>query len=147
MNDTTTDVRWSSGALWLAACAPYPTRALHAWAAGLVAGIAPGTHWWVAETPLYRGLVALHQLATMGPVLAHVGMQRAWWLTPAGVGEGFGTEGLTVHTGGPFLCPPPGREVHGLGWVVPPDGSGQLTGLPTLAVACGVRWLLEARPV
>ena len=75
----------------------------------------------------------------LGPVLADVASERAWWLLPPGLGDELDDIGLlTVHPHGWLLrCPPVLYPVRGRVWVERPDGSGRLTDPILLGAALG----------
>ncbi|MGW6261354.1 hypothetical protein [Streptomyces sp. NPDC055085] len=124
-----------AGQDWLLACAPDPAAAERAWEADELAAFPTGLHWRVAEAPLRQTMDAITRIGSsrLGPVLADVSSERAWWLLPPELGDELDdVHLLTVHPQGkPLRCPPVLYPVLGRVWVERPDGAGRLTD-PTL---------------
>ncbi|MGY1498522.1 hypothetical protein ACW4TU_18315 [Streptomyces sp. QTS52] len=123
--------RRNAGQDWLLACAPNPADVQRAWDAGQLAGFPAGLRWRVAESRLLHSVEAVGWIGgnRIGPVLADVHRDTAWWLLPADLADGLdGIPRLTVRPPGWILeCPPVLRSVDGRWWLERPDGSGQLT--------------------
>ncbi|MFE6487988.1 hypothetical protein ACFVGN_34340 [Streptomyces sp. NPDC057757] len=130
-----------AGQRWLLSCAPDPADVQRRWAAEELAPFATGAHWRVAEVPLLPTMDALQRIGSgrLGPVLADVEMQMAWWLLHASVGDELDdVRQLTVHRVGWVLsCPPVLYSLDGRLWLERPDGSGRLTDPILLGAALG----------
>ncbi len=130
-----------AGQKWLLSCAPHPTDVERRWAAEELAPFPSGTHWLVAEAPLLSSIDALNVIgsARLGPVLADVALQLAWWIVPTSLGDELDdVRQLTVHPIGWVLqCPPVLYSLDGRLWLERPDGSGRLTAPVLLGAALG----------
>jgi hypothetical protein len=130
-----------AGQDWLLSCAEHPDAIRHAWDAEELAAFPTGLHWTVAEAPLGQSMDAIRRIGSdrLGPVLADVASERAWWLLPPGLGNELDDlRQLTVQPPGwPLKCPPVLYPVGGRVWVQLPDGSGQLTDPILLGAALG----------
>lgn len=119
------------GQVWLLSCAPDPTAVRRQWAREELAPFCTGIHWWAAEAPLLQSVHAMQRIgsARLGPVLADVEAERAWWLLPPDVGDQLDdVRQITVRPSGWILaCPPVLYSVDGRMWLERPDGSGRLT--------------------
>jgi hypothetical protein len=75
----------------------------------------------------------------LGPVLADVDTDQAWWLLPADVGDELDdVRQVTVRPPGWVLeCPPVLYHLSGRIWLERPDGSGRLTDPVLLGAAFG----------
>src|SRR5439155_9722770 len=105
---------------WLLSCTTEPTTACRAWDREDLASFFTGLHWRVAEAPLLPSVHAMTRIgsARLGPVLADVEADRAWWLIPATVGDELDdVRQLTVRPAGWVLkCPPVTYCVDGRMW-------------------------------
>lgn len=128
-----------AGQEWLLSCTDRPTAVQRAWNGEELAAFPTGEHWRVAEAPLLRSLNAMRRIgsARLGPVLADVEADRAWWLLPADVGDELDDmHQLTVRPAGWVLkCPPVLYHLSGRIWLERPDGSGRLTDPALLGAA------------
>ncbi|MGW7260800.1 hypothetical protein [Streptomyces sp. NPDC054834] len=130
-----------AGQDWLLSCAPDPGAIQRAWDAEEFAEFPTGDRWRVAEAPLTQSLTAMHRIGgdRLGPVLADVHRDIAWWLLPASVGDELDDiRRIHVHPAGWVLrCPPVLYSLEGRWWVERPDGSGRLTDPVLLGAAFG----------
>ncbi|MGX1222018.1 hypothetical protein [Streptomyces ambofaciens] len=130
-----------AGQDWLLSCTDQPTRAHRAWSADRLAPFGTGAHWRAVEAPLLTTLHAMRRIgaARLGPVLADVEIERAWWLVnPQLDDELDDVRQLTVRPAGWVLaCPPVLRQMAGRTWLERPDGTGKLTDPVLLGAAFG----------
>lgn len=130
-----------AGQDWLRSCAPDPAAVARAWDLEQFAEIPTGLHWLIAQAPLVRSVEAMQRITpgSLGPVLADVYRDVAWWLLPADrAHELDDIRQLTVHPAGWVLkCPPVLHSVEGRWWVERPDGTGLLTDPTVLGAAFG----------
>ena len=130
-----------AGQDWLLSCVICPAGIQRVWDAEDLAPIETGLRWRVAEAPLRQSMDAIKRIGSdrLGPVLADVASERAWWLLPPGLGDELDDIGLlTVHPHGWLLrCPPVLYPVRGRVWVERPDGTGRLTDPILLGAALG----------
>ncbi|MFF7763130.1 hypothetical protein [Streptomyces griseorubiginosus] len=130
-----------AGQNWLLSCAPHRTAAQLAWDAETFAEIPAGPYWRVAEAPLTRSVEAIQRIGPerVGPVLADIYRDVAWWLLPADVTDELDDiRRVTVHpTGWLLKCPPVERSLAGRWWLEWPDGTGRLTDPTLLGAAFG----------
>lgn len=130
-----------AGQDWLLSCAPDPTPVARAWELEQFADIPTGSHWLIAEAPLVRSVEATRRIRPdrLGPVLADVYRDVAWWLLPADRAQELDdVHQITVHPAGWVLrCPPVLHSLEGRWWVERPDGTGLLTDPATLGAAFG----------
>lgn len=139
----TTDARnrARAGETWLLSCAPDPSRVRRCWADEDLAPISSGSHWRVAETGLLRSVAAMKRIGSerLGPVLADLCNDRAWWLLPPNLGDELDdVRHLTVHpVCWRLLVPPVRLAVDDRAWLERPDGSGRLTDPTLLGAALG----------
>ena len=130
-----------AGQDWLLSCAPDPAAVARAWELEQFAEIPSGPHWRVAQAPLLRSVEAIKRIRPdrLGPVLADVHPDLAWWLIPADrAHELDDVRQITVHPAGWVLnCPPVEHSLEGRWWVERPDGTGQLTDPSSLGAAFG----------
>ncbi|MFI9339950.1 hypothetical protein ACIG0D_01540 [Streptomyces sp. NPDC052773] len=129
-----------AGQAWLLSCTNQPAHVQRAWDTEQLAPFTTGRHWRAAEAPLLPSIHAMRRIGSdrLGPVLADVEIDRAWWLLPPGLGDELDdVRQLTVRPDGWVLkCPP----LYGLGgrtWLKRPDGSGRLTDPVLLGAAFG----------
>ncbi|WP_405585314.1 hypothetical protein [Streptomyces sp. NBC_01092] len=126
---------------WLLSCTSEPTEVHRLWSAEELAPFRSGAHWRVAEAPLLPSVHAMKRIGSqrLGPVLADVEADRAWWLLPPTLGDELDdVRQLTVRRPGWVLrCPPVLYYVGGRGWLERPDGSGHLTNPVLLGAAFG----------
>ena len=129
------------GEEWLLSCTTTPTGVRKAWAVEELAPIPTGVHWCVAEAPLMASVHAMKRIgsARLGPVLADVHVDRAWWLLPPGLDwELDDVRQVIVRSAGWVLkCPPVTYALDGRMWLERPDGSGRLTDPVLLGAALG----------
>ncbi|GHF73841.1 hypothetical protein GCM10018787_23150 [Streptomyces thermodiastaticus] len=127
----TTSERARAGEAWLLSCAAHPAGVQRAWEVEELAPLRSGAHWRVAEARLLPSVQAMKRLRArgLGPVLADVEIDRAWWLLPPDLGDELDDiRQLTVHPAGWILrCPPLHYSLDGRIWLERPDGSGRLT--------------------
>lgn len=139
----TTSARFTSqaGQDWLLACALHRADVQRAWEAEELAEFTTGLRWRVAEAPILRSVKAIARLGgdRIGPVLADIHRDVAWWLLPPELDDELdGLPQLTVRPAGWVLkCPPVLHSVNGRWWIERPDGSGLLTDPALLAAAFG----------
>jgi hypothetical protein len=130
-----------AGQDWLLSCTASPATVQRAWAAEELAALTTGEHWRVAEAPLLPTVDALKRIGSnrLGPVLADVTVQLAWWLLPTSLGDELDdVRQLTVRPRGWVLkCPPVLYSLDGRLWLERPDGSGRLTDPILLGAAFG----------
>ncbi|MFD4552110.1 hypothetical protein [Streptomyces sp. NPDC058466] len=130
-----------AGHAWLLSCVICPAAIQRAWDAEELAPIETGPHWRAAEAPLRQSMDAIKRIGPdrLGPVLADVTSERAWWLLPPCLDDELDDiRLLTVHPRGwPLRCPPVLYPVRGRVWVERPDGSGRLTDPTFLGAALG----------
>jgi hypothetical protein len=130
-----------AGQDWLRSCTASPATVQRAWAAEELAALTTGEHWRVAEAPLLPTVDALKRIGSnrLGPVLADVTVQLAWWLLPTSLGDELDdVRQLTVRPRGWVLkCPPVLYSLDGRLWLERPDGSGRLTDPILLGAAFG----------
>lgn len=133
--------QYDAGDTWLAQCSDDPAAVHAAWEQNLLAPIASGTRWLVAESSLAQGWPAASRLRNSphGPVIADPDGDRMFWLVaPSAAGELSDVHHLVVHPAGwPLLCPPTGWQVEGRFWLWRPDGSGHLNDPALIAAAFG----------
>lgn len=126
---------------WLLSCTTKPTDARTLWDREELAPFMTGRHWLVAEAPLLQSMHAMQRIGSkrLGPVLADVEAELAWWLLPPDVGDQLDdVRPLTVQTRGWILdCPPVLYAVDGRMWLERPDGTGRLTDPVLLGAAFG----------
>ncbi|WP_200306105.1 hypothetical protein [Streptomyces adelaidensis] len=134
-----------SGYDWLLSCTDRPTAVQRAWRNEELAPFSTGPYWTVAQAPLGASVKAMRRIGAegVGPVLADVEMDLAWWLLPADPGDDLDHVGqLTVHPPGwVLMCPParyPLRPPSDRLWLEYPDGSGRLTDPVLLGAAFGL---------
>ncbi|MFH9941324.1 hypothetical protein ACH4OT_18635 [Streptomyces murinus] len=100
-----------------------------------------GTRWRVVEAALLPSVHAMKRIGSprLGPVLADVEANRAWWLVTSSLSDELDDmRQLLVRPAGWVLkCPPVLYSVGGRGWLERPDGSGRLTDPTLLAAAFG----------
>jgi hypothetical protein len=132
---------YEAGDAWLADCSAHPDLVRAAWGDELLAPIASGAGWLVAQTQLTLGMPALSRIRAdhRGPVLADPASDTAWWLVPLNAAEELAdVRYVTVRPPQWLLrCPPTGWQVEGRFWLTRPDGSGRLTDPAVLAAAFG----------
>lgn len=132
---------YEAGDAWLADCSAHPALVRAAWDQEVLAPIASGGRWLVAESPLLTALKALNSIRGeyQGPVLADPELDKAWWLVPLNAADKLADarqwQVVVQPKGWPLRCPPTGWHVDGRLWLSRPDGSGQLTDLALLAAA------------
>lgn len=130
-----------AGQDWLLTCATHPTDVQRAWDAEELAEFPTGPHWRVAEAPLLRSVEAIARIRgdRIGPVLADIHRDVAWWLLPPDLTDDLDDiRPVTVRPAGWVLkCPPVLYSVNGRWWIERPDGSGQLTDPTLLGAAFG----------
>lgn len=138
---------------WLLSCTDQPTTVRRLWDTEELAPFPSGRHWRVVEAPLLRSVHAMKRISSnrLGPVLADVETNRAWWLvSPSLADELDDVRALHVRPAGWVLtCPPVLYSVVGRGWLQRPDGTGRLTDPLLLGAAFGPggsRFPAEARP-
>lgn len=133
--------RLQLGEDWLLSCTTTPTGVRTAWSTEELAPIPSGRHWRVAEAPLMPTVHVMKRIgsARLGPVLADVDVDRAWWLLPPDLDvELDDVRQLTVRPAGWILkCPPVFYALDGRMWLERPDGSGRLTDPVLLGAAFG----------
>lgn len=120
-----------AGQDWLLTCAVHPADVLRTWDAEELAEFPTGPRWCVAEAPLLRSVEAIARIGgdRIGPVLADIHRDVAWWLLPPDLTDELDDiRRLTVRPPGWVLkCPPVLYSVNGRWWMERPDGSGRLT--------------------
>jgi hypothetical protein len=120
-----------AGQDWLLSCALHSADVQGTWDAEELAEFPTGVHWRVVEAPLLRSLEAIARIGAdrIGPVLADIHRDAAWWLLPPDLTDELDDiRRLTVRPAGWVLkCPPVLYSVNGRWWMERPDGSGQLT--------------------
>lgn len=130
-----------AGQDWLLACTPSPTAVERAWDSEELAEYTTGTHWRVTEAPLLLSVEAMNRIGSprLGPVLADVHAELAWWLLPTSLGDELDdVRALTIRPRGWALrCPPVLYPVDGRVWLEAPDGTGRLTDPVLLGAALG----------
>jgi hypothetical protein len=130
-----------AGHEWLLSCTDRPTAVQRAWSGEELAPFPTGQHWRVAEAPLLRSVTAMRRIGSerLGPVLADVDADQAWWLLPTDVGDELDdVRQVTVRPPGWVLkCPPVLYHLNGRIWLERPDGSGRLTDPVLLGAAFG----------
>ncbi|UXY25014.1 hypothetical protein N8I84_42060 (plasmid) [Streptomyces cynarae] len=130
-----------AGQDWLLTCTPRPTDAQRAWDAEELALFTTGAHWLAAEVPLLRSVEIMPRIKArqLGPVLADVATERAWWLLPTDAGDLLDDlRHVTVQPPSWVLkCPPVLYPLNERVWLERPDGSGQLTDPILLGAALG----------
>ncbi|MEU6230448.1 hypothetical protein [Streptomyces sp. NPDC047042] len=128
-----------AGQDWLLSCALHPADVQGAWDTEELAEFPTGPHWRVAEAPLLRSVEAISRIGAdrIGPVLADVHRDVAWWLLPPDLTDELDDiHRLTVRPDGWVLkCPPVLYSVTGRWWLERPDGSGRLTNPVLLGAA------------
>ena len=139
---------------WLASAAPDPDACRAEWERSplAVALLPAGRLWDVLIVGGRLGTPALEilrgRLHRPGPVLADFGDSRIGFFTPPGTAEHWSGTGLRCAGRGSWIVVPyPGRATGGTRWLIPPDGSGTLTGaalLETVLREAAVR--AEGRP-
>lgn len=126
---------------WLLSCTDAPTGVRTAWGAEELAPIVSGPHWRVAEAPLLPTVHVMKRIgsARLGPVLADVHVDRAWWLLPPNLSDELDdVRQLVVRPARWVLkCPPVLYGLDGRMWLERPDGSGRLTDPVLLGAAFG----------
>lgn len=127
---------------WLAAAAPEPESCRWEWERSPlgVTLLPAGRLWDVLICPGGLGLAALEVLYRLtdrpGPVLADREDTRIGFFVPPGTtGHWLGTGVRGAGLGSWIVVPHPARTVGGVRWLVPPDGSGVLTGPGLLETA------------
>ena len=132
---------WAQGQGWLLSCTAEPTATRRRWDREELAPFPSGIHWRAAEAPLLPSVHAMRRIGSprLGPVLADVEADKAWWLIPADVGDQLDdVRQLTVRPAGWVLkCPPVLYAVDGRMWLEQPDGTGRLTDPVLLGAAFG----------
>ncbi|MEU2584505.1 hypothetical protein ABZ612_16415 [Streptomyces avermitilis] len=106
----------------------------------------------MAEAPLLSSVEAMKRIggARLGPVLADVASERAWWLLPPDLGDQLDDvrQVIVRPRDWTFRCPPVLYSVDGRVWLEMPDGSGRLTDPELLGAALspggGPRFSVEA---
>ena len=130
-----------AGQDWLSSCAPDPAAIVRTWELEQFASIPSGPHWRVAEAPLLRSVEALRRIRAdrLGPVLADVHRDVAWWLVPGNrAHELDDVRQIKLHPPGwPLSCPPVLHSLEGRWWLERPDGTGLLTDPSALGAAFG----------
>lgn len=130
-----------AGQDWLLSCTASPAAVQRTWASEELAAFTTGEHWRVAEAPLLPTVDALKRIGSdrLGPVLADVAVQLAWWLLPTSLDDELDdVRQLTVRPAGWILkCPPVLYSLDGRLWLERPDGSGRLTDPVLLGAALG----------
>ncbi|KUN03961.1 hypothetical protein AQI95_21210 [Streptomyces yokosukanensis] len=133
--------QYEAGDKWLAECSEHPAVVRAAWDQEILAPIASGAHWLVAESSLMRGWPAASRIreSPHGPVLADPDGNRMFWLVaPSAAEELADVRQLVVHPAGWLLpSPPTGWQVEGRFWLWRPDGTGQLNDPALIAAAFG----------
>lgn len=133
--------RRQAGQDWLlSCCTSNRTAVVRAWEAEQLAPIYGGTNWRAVQAPLMRSVEAMKGMgAALGPVLADVSSDQAWWLVSPDVDDilddirqlrVFGADW-------PLLCPPVLYPVGERVWLERPDGRGRLTDPIRLGAAFG----------
>ncbi|MFJ9405498.1 hypothetical protein [Streptomyces sp. NPDC101393] len=119
---------------WLVSAAPDPDACRWEWERNpLGVALLPAGRLWdvlIIEGELgYPTLDVLARiLARPGPVLADFGESRMGFFVPAGtVTRWLGTGVRGAGHGTWIVVPYPGRVTGGVRWIVPPDGTGNLT--------------------
>lgn len=140
-----------AGENWLLSCTDQPTAARRNWDNEELAPFRTGAHWRAAEAPLLQSMHAMKRMGWkgLGPVLADVEANLAWWLLPTTVGDELDdARALTLRPDGWLLrCPPVLYAVGVRMWLERPDGSGRLTDPRLLGTAFspgGARLSMEA---
>lgn len=140
-----------AGQDWLLTCSVHPADTQRTWDAEELAAFPTGPHWRVVEAPLLRSVEAIARIGgdRIGPVLADIHRDAAWWLLPPDLTDELDdVHRLTVQpTGWVLKCPPVHRSVAGRWWIERPDGSGRLTDPVLLGAAFspgGARLSMEA---
>ncbi len=131
-----------AGQDWLLSCAPHPAKVQAEWDAEVLAPIASGLHWRVAEAPLMLSMDVVKWMMRpdrVGPILADVSQSIAWWLLPPDLDDQLDdVRQLIIHPAGWELwCPPVLYAVCGRLWMGGLDGSGRLTDPVMLGAALG----------
>lgn len=128
-----------AGQDWLLSWAPDPDAARRAWELEQFAAIPTGPHWLIAEAPLTRSVEAIRRIKSdrLGPVLADVHREVAWWLVPTDRAQELDdVRQIMVHPPGWTIhCPPVLYSLEGRYWLERPDGTGQLTDAAALGAA------------
>ncbi|QIJ65021.1 hypothetical protein [Streptomyces sp. JB150] len=127
---------------WLASVAPDPDACRWEWERNPlgVTLLPAGKAWDVLILPGRLGRPTLDVLTRIldrpGPVLADSGDARTGFLVPPGTAAHWlGTGIRTAGAGTWIVVPYPGRPAGKVRWLVPPDGSGTLTGPALLELA------------
>ncbi|MHB9862201.1 hypothetical protein [Streptomyces sp. YIM S03343] len=130
-----------AGQDWLLSCTVTPTDVRRAWDREDLAPFPTGSRWRVAEAALLRTVQVMKRIRSerLGPVLADVETERAWWLLPPGLDDELDDiRQLTVRPSGWVLkCPPVLYSAGGRMWLERPDGTGRLTDPALLGAAFG----------
>lgn len=126
---------------WLLSCSAQQDDVQRRWADEQLAPFRTGARWRAAEAPLLESVRAMKRMGWkgVGPVLADVEANLAWWLLPTTVDtELDDARTLTLRPAGWVLrCPPVLYPVDVRTWLERPDGSGQLTDPTLLGAAFG----------
>ena len=119
---------------WLASVAPDPEACRWEWERNpLGVTLLPAGQLWdvliVSGELGYPTLdVLTHCLDRPGPVLADFGESRMGFFVPAGTAQRWLGTGIRCAGRGTWIVVPyPGRVTGGVRWLIPPDGSGNLT--------------------
>ncbi|MDK1475137.1 hypothetical protein QNO07_17235 [Streptomyces sp. 549] len=131
-----------TGLEWLAAAAPDPQACRREWERNpLSIVLLPAGRLW--DVLILGGLLGYPTLDVLtrctdrtGPVLADFGEHRMGFFVPPGTAARWvGTGVRGAGTGTWIVVPCPGRQVGGVRWIIPPDGSGTLTDPVVLELA------------
>ncbi|MFD9320266.1 hypothetical protein ACFWDQ_21785 [Streptomyces sp. NPDC060053] len=127
---------------WLASVAPDPEACRWEWERNPlgVALLPAGRAWDVLILPGELGYPTLDVLTRIlhrpGPVLVDFGDNRmGFFVAPGTAARWLGTGIRTAGAGTWIVVPYPGRSTWGVRWLVPPDGSGNLTDAALLELA------------
>lgn len=141
MATTSTRCLRDAGQEWLLSCTPHRADTQRAWDDDTFAEIPTGPYWRVAEAPLTRSVQAIQRIGAdrIGPVLADVYRDVAWWLLPPDLADDLDDiPRITVRPAGWVLkSPPVERSLEGRWWLEWPDGTGRLTDPVLLGAAFG----------
>ncbi|NEA42284.1 hypothetical protein [Streptomyces sp. SID11385] len=127
---------------WLANAAPEPAACLRRWERDPrgTTLLPAGRLWDVMVLPGSLGRATLEVLGRVverpGPVLADAGRDCLGFLVPVGTAaQWVGGEVRCAGRGTWLVVPRPGETAGGIGWIVPPDGSGVLTDVAQFELA------------